>query len=252
MPFIAFDLEAMEGVPGAAQCSGVSEDVIGWGLPKLWRYCWRERTDRVSLTVLRGMFGADVTEGLVAFGFIAPDGLAFRVRGADRYLRVRKAQSDAGKATRAKLKLSSSSALAGVEQPTNPALTANSEQRTASNEQRAAVEDQPLHAGPLVFEPPDSPPDAWSAQDFERWFQCRRQAAGLPAERQRPHPRALSTWWSAALGTPGITVEVLKGAVYAFGKDRHWEHATPPFPFRAFMSQWDKYAAAEVARAAAS
>lgn len=229
-------------------------------------------TDTEARARLRMAFGQEVDPGLLALaGFFESAVDGWRVRGMSRYTnaearRLKRACGDPEPTQGGSSGVPSapSGGTAGVPREVHGGTTgvpeehpdpakARGERRDVRDERQEARADsgEPAAppAGPLVFEPPDTPPEAWSGHDFERWFQCRRQAAGLPAERQRPNGRALSAWWSAALGTPGIDVQVLKGAVYTFGKDKHWEHATPPFPFRAFMSQWDKYAAAEVARA---
>lgn len=105
--------------------------------------------------------------------------------------------------------------------------------------------------GPLVYEPPTTPPEQWLFPDFEAWFQCRRQAAGLPAESRRLGHREGATWWSACLMTPNVNAQVLKRAVInGFGQDKHWE--AEGFPMRGFISQWDKYVSKEVSRATAS
>lgn len=101
---------------------------------------------------------------------------------------------------------------------------------------------------PRTVEPPTTPPEDWTGEDFERWCQSRRQAAGLIPEKHHPH-RGLASWWSAATMTPGVTVAALKAAFLAFGSDPFWEKQG--FPFRAFLSQWDKYTRAEVQHAAA-
>lgn len=93
----------------------------------------------------------------------------------------------------------------------------------------------------LAVTPPDTPPGTWSADDFWRWAQSKRMRAGLVAETRRPDPRALSSWYSGALATLGGEVERLQEAFYRFGDDKHWQAATPPLPFRAFMTQWDSF-----------
>jgi hypothetical protein len=108
----------------------------------------------------------------------------------------------------------------------------------------------PPPRGPLVYEKPTAPPEAWTFEEFERWFQWLRQEAGLPAERQRPHMRKGSVWWNECLSTPGVDGRVMKRAAHAYGKDAYWE--AQGFPLRGFMSQWDTFVSKEKARATAS
>lgn len=94
---------------------------------------------------------------------------------------------------------------------------------------------------PLHVERPTKPPGSWDCDDFWQWAQFVRQSNGLLVERRRPNPRKLSSWWSAALMTPGVSVERLMSGFYAFGKSKHWEGTDPPYPFAAFMNQWDDF-----------
>jgi len=101
MPYIQFELDAMEDAPSIAAAAGISEANAGWGLPKLWRRCWREKLDTVTAGVLAGLFGGEgerVAAALVEFGYLEPlrDGV-YRVRGAKRYLRISAVRSEAGK-----------------------------------------------------------------------------------------------------------------------------------------------------------
>jgi hypothetical protein len=94
---------------------------------------------------------------------------------------------------------------------------------------------------PVVVVEPETPPDAWTGEDFWQWAQWKRQEAHLVVERRHPDTRKLSSWYSSALGTLGGDIEALKEAFYRFGDDKHWQSATPPLPFAAFMSQWDRF-----------
>jgi hypothetical protein len=109
---------------------------------------------------------------------------------------------------------------------------------------------EPVGAGPVVFAPPQAPPEAWLANDFFAWAQWRRQQAGLVGERRQP-PN-LGSWWSTCLMTPGVTVERLQEAFLEFGESKHWQAAKPPLPFAAFVSQWDQFLPREVSHASQS
>lgn len=96
---------------------------------------------------------------------------------------------------------------------------------------------EPAERGPLVYEPPTSPPEAWRAEEFFRWFQTCRQTAGFVGEKW---PRLnLSHWWTEVLGTPGMNVERLCDGVTAFGRRQHWRDKG--LPFGAFAASWREF-----------
>lgn len=163
MPYLSFDLDALARVPRAAAVAQVTPETIAYGLLQLWEHAWREKVTEVSGTMLRSCFrGAEPTmlaEALEAFKFtekVGPD--QFRVRGAERYLRITAGRSKGGKTASGNLKrgtetagdragsqpgtIPGSSPAASRLQPGTtpgcvPALTAssehsNSEQRTAN------------------------------------------------------------------------------------------------------------------------
>lgn len=100
MSYIAFDLDAMNRAPAVARACGLSEDAVLAGLLRLWAWCFREETDTVQATHIRGHFGGDAGEALEAFGFLeATDQGTWRVRGAARYLRIKGAQRAAAERT---------------------------------------------------------------------------------------------------------------------------------------------------------
>ena len=104
MSYVTYELDAMNKVPLVANAAGCDPCKIGWGLPQLWAYCFREEVDIVSDRQLAGLFGVKgLGEHLAAFDFLEPleDG-RWRVRGAARYLRVKEARRAGGKKGRAK------------------------------------------------------------------------------------------------------------------------------------------------------
>lgn len=107
MPYIAFDLDALSRVPDAARAAGLAEDALGYGLLRLWSWCFKEKTDKVGTPHLAGFFGGEgdrVPTALVAFGFLELiQGGGFRVKGAERYLRVSEARKAGGKAAKGNL-----------------------------------------------------------------------------------------------------------------------------------------------------
>lgn len=100
MPYLSFDLDGKKRAALAARALGVGPGVIAWGLLELWEYAWGAKCDVVGELVLDGCFGPDerIRAALVVYGFLEVAGAAWRVRGASKYLKIAKAQSDAGKA----------------------------------------------------------------------------------------------------------------------------------------------------------
>jgi hypothetical protein len=216
-------------------------------------------------------------ETLAAVGLLEPRGEAFRVRGMSRYfapvqarVRARKQASAGGKARAQKAQRDAEGRLlgagalagstagesAGSAQPEPSRQPADSQPTASPSGQRSAVsghlleEEAPpptVERAPVEFIAPTKPPGEWLAEDFFAWAQSLRQKAGLVGERRRP-PN-LGTWWSTCLMTPGVSVERMQEAFLAFGDSPHWQQATPPLPFRAFVSQWDQFLPREVRRA---
>lgn len=176
------------------------------------------------------------------------DGISFRIRGLDRYDAAwRKANPAKWMEWRNRNGLP-----AEPEQNAGqtvavqaPKIEIEIESKKLPSEAVAAPAVEKL---PRVVEPPDTPPETWVGEEFERWAQSRRQAAGLIPEK-RLKPPVISGWFSAATMTPGVTVAALKAGFLAFGADPFWEKQG--YPLRAFMSQWEKYTRAEVRHAAA-
>lgn len=104
--YIAFDLDALNAAPVVARAAGTTEDVVIGGLSRMWAWCFREGVDAISVGQLTGFFCADVRRQLVDFGFLAPinDSELMRVRGAERYLRIKEAQKRGGEASKGNLK----------------------------------------------------------------------------------------------------------------------------------------------------
>lgn len=151
MPYLSFDLDAMEHCPLVAASCGRTPGAVAWGLLQMWRYCWREEIAVVTELQVGAFFSATDDRGAVLtaleqFSFLERCDEGLKVRGVDKYLRVQKARRDGGKKGRAastskrgvsgstlrsaqgQLKVSSSSPLGSAQ-----ALSASSEQRTANS-----------------------------------------------------------------------------------------------------------------------
>ncbi len=99
MPYLSFDLDAKKKAAICAEYAGVPPGVVAWGLLELWEYAWKEKADTVAEMFMTVFFGSNerLREALVSLGFVEKSGDKWRVRGADRYLRIVEAKSDAGK-----------------------------------------------------------------------------------------------------------------------------------------------------------
>lgn len=104
MSHIAVDLKVIETIaPAVSRASEVPEEVVGWGLVRLWHRCWSAKTELVSRIQLAGVFGVGdrieaLIEALVGFGLLDPGGESWRVKGADRYLRIQAGREAGGRA----------------------------------------------------------------------------------------------------------------------------------------------------------
>jgi len=96
MTYLAFDLDALNVAADLGRAVGVPEERITHGLLRLWAWCFRSKTETVDETQVRGFFGAEATTALISFGFLEPQKDNFRVRGADRYLRITEARRRGG------------------------------------------------------------------------------------------------------------------------------------------------------------
>lgn len=165
MPYLAFDLDAKKLVPQVAKSAGVQACEVGWGLLELWDFVWSKKTASVDTLVLTGCFGPNdrIVEALVSYGFLESEDGGYRVRGAERYLRVAAARSEGGKKAAGNLKRGNKPAGAEPEKSPGslpapsrlepgtsrggfPALTASSEQRAASSE--STTPQGPPHGSP--------------------------------------------------------------------------------------------------------
>lgn len=255
MPYIAFELDAMERAPEVARAIGLSVGDAAWGLLQMWRWCWREKTDSVAAIHLHGFFGAtskDPAVVLEAFGFVEKGTTStYRVKGASRYLRLAEGRSRGGKAAskagnlrRGKVREAGGGAggCAGTVLETTPstlpALSASSEQRAANTSSTADAE---ADAAVLELKPsPSKKVRKPSAQEL-----LAGNLATLRAERLGPDalPDACSHSRLNKILAPLLEVEpsVLLSAYGHFLDDEYAGGCDPPYPISLFASQWAKY-----------
>ncbi len=145
MNFIAVDLKVIEvKAPATARAADVEPDRVLGGLVRLWHLCWSSKSDKVSEIELAGIFGGSRIEQLIAalVGFelleVVEDG--WRVKGADRYLRIQESRVAGGKmaAARGNLRRGNSSPASSQLAPSSlpaapqlpPSLSPSTEHRT--------------------------------------------------------------------------------------------------------------------------
>lgn len=152
MAYIATDLDAYDDAQGVAGVVSFGphglQQVLG-GLSLMWRWCWRNKTDRVTSEQVAGFFcypAADLRGALAAFGFLELGPESHRVRGVARYLHLSAARSAAGKVRAANAKrgekgrLESSTPPAHAGQPAStPPPTDQPLQRRATSDERRAT-----------------------------------------------------------------------------------------------------------------
>ena len=101
MSYIAFDLDALNVAPSVASAAGMRVGDVTHGLLQMWAWCFRHELDVITNVHLVGFFGVDAAAPLEAFGFLEAHQTGWRVKGAERYLRVKQAQRDGGRKGRA-------------------------------------------------------------------------------------------------------------------------------------------------------
>lgn len=100
--YIAFEIDAFNQAPLIATVTGLKPADVTHGLMTMWVYVFRSSIDRVTDIHIDAFFGAKkIAPVLATFGFLEADGDGWRVRGGDRYKRVREMRSKAGKVGRA-------------------------------------------------------------------------------------------------------------------------------------------------------
>lgn len=157
MSYIAFDLDALNVVPDVAAASGLTPGEVAHGLLKLWAWCFRNKTDKVNSTHIAGFFGGqEAAHALAAFGFLESviEGGGWRIRGADRYLKVSKQRSEAGKARSSSAGRSAgrftSTPPAADQRSTSggPALTPSTKHLTPNTKSKSIAPDKPAPPPP--------------------------------------------------------------------------------------------------------
>jgi len=159
--YIAIDLKVMEVTgPAVARAMGLEVATVIGSLSLLWHRCWSSKSDRVGSLELRGYFQHPEAGPLLeAFGLLEKAGDQWRVKGADRYLRISEQRKAAGlsrsrSAGRVAGKFTSDAPAADQRTTSGPpALAPSTEHRTPNSKKlagkpRAAAEEADLSEAP--------------------------------------------------------------------------------------------------------
>ena len=249
MSFIAVDLKIIEvQAPGLARALGLEVPFVIGSLSLLWHRCWSIKSDAISTLELRGYFtSAEAGPLLAAFGLLEAAGDGWRVKGADRYLRITEQRSNAGKTRAADAKRAggrftsahqratstppaahqrtTSGAPADDQRATSggPALTPSTEHRAPNTEKKEDLVDHPLKAVWNDNRAPSMP--AWTATGKKRKSHADARLKERPPEEWAPVVQRLaasdfasgrSGKWTATvdwlLGSPDNATKTLEGA----------------------------------------
>ena len=162
MPYVQVELDALKVCPDVARVTGLSDLVVTGGLVRMWAYCWEAKTETLRPLQLAALFGcrdaALLAEALEAFGFLEACDGGYRVRGAQRYLRVDEGRSKGGRAAAGNLipgarqkarKQAAEFSAAAESQP-----RASREQAERSSRPSSALTPNTEHRTPKLHKPP--------------------------------------------------------------------------------------------------
>jgi len=230
---ISVDLKVIEvTAPMVARALNEPVALTLGGLSLLWHRCWSLKSDTITSVGLAGIFGPDKLEvriaQLVDAGFLESSGEAFRIKGAERYLRIKAGNSKGGHASKGNL-------IPGGKRPPRaegeprgePSATPedtsahpsgplgsspNTEHRTPNTIETTYVEQAPLL--PVPAKPPRLRPMALDDKTLtdDEWavFDCWRVSTGKLNAMLDPKRLALIRRW---LATPGVTVQRMERAI---------------------------------------
>lgn len=98
-PYFQVELDALAIFHRVAQLAGIPKPFITDGMNELWAHCYREQVEELTQEELFGFFpdSPRLVKALATYGFIEVLGKLVRVKGVDRYRRVKEVRSEAGK-----------------------------------------------------------------------------------------------------------------------------------------------------------
>lgn len=275
--YVQVEFKVIEAQAGAvARAANVNEDRVLAGLNRLWHWAWVQKNDVIDVGQLAGVFGGERIDALaaamVAQGFLEARPDDWRIRGAERYLRIRKTRSDNAKRTNEKRWKSDDGASqvrrnsdASTTQPVALTLStetlstehlkdlSTSSSATDSKPSKKAPKAKPQKALPLEpttedsEEEPERKPSEWleALDDFESARTVAARELGLiGADERLPEepvdPRRINAMLSKAAkllselqGYPVAGVD-LGDYFDAFGSNERFATYDPPWPLVAF------------------
>lgn len=253
-PYIAIELEVFDDVPAMAQAANMKENDFGWPLLKLWRRCWQQKVAAVSPLVIEG-FLPGCLDVLIAFDFAErlTDG-SIKLRGLDRYFRIKAAQSAAAARTNelnAKRSLTDPDEEEGSEgEPQSGALTAPDQGSPSAGkieDRRSKIDQKDLQLDIPKPEKRKRQASKWEAifAELQESRVARLRELGMP-DQPEPLPGALV---NTLLGKVDETLRELAGEAYvspeadippvfdAFLEHNDWARGLDPaYPLQAFAS----------------
>lgn len=256
MPYLQVDLDGKRHWPMVAAGCGIHEAFVAKGFLDLWEMCWRERTATVGVLRLECLFlgakGERIAEVLCAYGFLEPISMGlFRVRGADKYLRIADARKEGGR------KGGTATAKGGkslrnlknapekpLEAPRSPleaqACIAPKPAPSKPPSSLEALTPSTEHRAPklLPSEVVAAPSAETDSIEFFGWTQDAAEVA-LPGRFPELPPPEYAEWYPRASGAVG-SPERLAGAWLAWVKDPWAKSRTPALSIRAFIAR-DKW-----------
>lgn len=212
MSYVAFDLDALNKAPHVARAIGCVEDTILGGLIRLWAHCFREAREVVAEIEVQGLFGVDAKDALVAFGFLETVENGFRVKGADRYLRVTEGRKKGGQNSKHNLvpgakQKQIANELRGESQPRVSREPGEDKGEEQAMESLASV--SPFHRTPIKLE---TSKDVSTGVAGEKKKKAQKEKAKAQDVAQE-HFIGIS--WADAVKTLFELFEKLRGAKYA-------------------------------------
>lgn len=237
MPYLSFDLDALRRVPKVAAAAGVEAGLICYGLLQLWEEAWRSKKTTATFTHLRAFFpGAKpdaLADALELFGFVEKQGPStFRIRGAERYLRISKARSEGGKKASGNLLRGRKAAgdTTGAQPGTLPAQAGEEPEKSpgsysehSNSEHSNSEHSTTTGGGGEVDDAAFFPPTADGAWAF---IQFMREERGRARELQRP--TGFAEWHAKAMrevGLDGVNWAITRYFADAHFADRDWATA---------------------------
>jgi hypothetical protein len=188
--YIAFDLDALNVCPQVGAACGLTAAEASHGLLQLWAWCFRSEQSVVTNVHLHGFFGgAEAGPALEAFGFLERFEGGWRVRGAERYLRIKEAQREGGRKGRA----ASSSAIGKPKRTPRQTSKSTSGSTSGSTSAPTSGSQQPLtpsteHRAPNTESKSVAPDGARTAPDPRHAPTVKLLTTAFEAETRAKYP----------------------------------------------------------------